>query len=126
MTSATSKKLIYGLILLVLIQATLLPLGVHTVQAYKAGVAGSVEVKIEKIEDVNSLITQVLGVLQFILFAIAGIFIVIAGYSYLTAQGDADKTANARNMIMYAIIAVGIGLLATFLSVLVQNLLKST
>ena len=82
-------------------------------------------VGVNKIGDVEEVVKQVVLVLQVILFSIAGIFIVIAGYSYLTAQGDADKTANARNMILYAIIAVGIGLLATFLSILVQNLLKS-
>ena len=82
-----------------------------------------VSIKIETIKDVERIINQIIGVMQAILFSIAGIFVVIAGYHFLVAQGDADKTVQARHMILYAIYAIGAGLLATFLSTLVQNLL---
>jgi len=85
----------------------------------------SVTVDVTNITGVKNIITQVVGVMQTILFAVAAIFVVIAGYQYLTAQGDPEKTANARNVLIYAIIAVGIGILATILKTLVISFLRA-
>jgi hypothetical protein len=96
-----------------------------TVGAYTPDVPSKTLVGVDEIGGVEGVIGQILGIMQTILFAIAGVFVVVAGYQYLTAQGDPEKTANARNMILYAVIAIGIGLLATFLSTLVQSLLNA-
>jgi hypothetical protein len=69
------------------------------------------------------VIKRILTIMQTILFAMAGIFTVIAGYQYLTAQGETDKTTSARHSILYAVFAVGAGLLAVVLSILIQNLI---
>jgi len=93
--------------------------------AFTATITGQT-IDVTNITDVQNLVTQIVGVMQTILFAIAGVFVVIAGYSYLTAQGDPEKTVNARNMLIYAIIAIGIGLLATIISILVLNFLQAS
>jgi hypothetical protein len=71
----------------------------------------------------KSFLQDILTIMQTILFAMAGIFTVIAGFQYLTAQGETDKTTSARHSILYAVFAVGAGLLATVISLLIQNLL---
>jgi amino acid transporter len=67
--------------------------------------------------------TRIEGIMQFVLFSISGIFIAVAGYQYLTAGGDPEKTKNARNTILYVIYAIGAGLLALFLPQLIVNIL---
>ena len=115
-----TKRAIAGLIFA---GAILLPLAVNA--GYTPPDIGTVNLDVGTKEELESLADQIAGSMQFILFAAAGIFIVIAGYQYLTAQGDADKTVGARNMIFYAVIAIVIGLLAIFLKDLVLNFLRT-
>lgn len=63
--------------------------------------------------------TDPLGVLEriidwlfYILLVVAALAIVIAGYLFVTAAGDADKVSKARNFIIYAIIGIIIAFLA--------------
>ena len=58
--------------------------------------------------DIHAVVT----VLQDLLFALAAVFIVIAGYNFLMAKGDASKIEQAREQIVYALIAMAIGALA--------------
>jgi hypothetical protein len=81
------------------------------------------KIPVGNLADVQALISQIIGIMQAILFSVAGIFVVLAGYYYLTAQGDPEKTTNARNMITYAAIAIGIGILATILKNVVVSFL---
>jgi len=110
-----------AMVKMVLAGAAFLPLTAHgfVVTARPKTIA------VTSLADTEALVSQIVGVMQTILFAVAAIFVVIAGYQYLTAQGDPEKTANARNVLIYAIIAVGIGILATILKALVLNFLKA-
>lgn len=60
------------------------------------------------------------------LFAIlligAVIVILIAAFTFLTAAGDADKTAKARGYITYAVIAIVVAFLAKALVVLIASM----
>ena len=57
-----------------------------------------------------------------ILLVIAGISIIIAGYFFVTASGDPDKTKRARDFVLYAFIGVLVGFLAKGLVVLVKTI----
>ena len=57
-------------------------------------------------------IQKVVDILKNLLFALAAVFIVIAGYNFLMAKGDASKIEQAREQIVYALIAMAIGALA--------------
>jgi len=43
-----------------------------------------------------------------VLLIVAVIFLVIAGFYFLTAQGDVEKFAKARRFVLYALIGVGV------------------
>ena len=54
---------------------------------------------------------------------VAVIFLIIFLFSMLTAQGDADKIARARNYIFYALIGVAVAVAAKGLVALVQTIM---
>jgi len=58
-----------------------------------------------------------------ILLVIAAIFIIVAGYTFVTAQGDPERTKTARMFVLYAVVGVLIGFLAKGLVVLVGTIL---
>lgn len=61
-----------------------------------------------------------------LLLALAAIFIIYAAFLYLTAAGDEDKIKQAKNIIIYAIIAIAVSILARGIVVVVQSLLGTT
>lgn len=61
-----------------------------------------------------------------ILLVTAAIFLIIAGYFFVTAQGEPDKVKTARNFVMYAAIGVLIAFLAKGLVVLVGYIVGET
>ncbi len=75
---------------------------------------------------VNTAIDNVFAILQTLLFALVAIFVIIAAFQYLTAQGDPEKTKTAKNMIIYAVVALGIALIAGGISGIVENILISS
>lgn len=83
------------------------------------------EPAIDNVEDVYDILRGALTVLRTIFFIIAAIFIVIAAFKYLTAQGDPEKVGTARQMIIYAVIAIAVALLATVVDNVVENFLTA-
>lgn len=55
---------------------------------------------------INSVITVVLNLLSAIIGVVAVIMIMLSGFKYVTSGGDASKTANAKNTLMYAIVGL--------------------
>ena len=55
---------------------------------------------------------RIANALFFILATVAVIFIIIGAFTLLTAQGDEDKIKTGRQQILYAVIAVVVGILA--------------
>ena len=71
---------------------------------------------------ISNFITNVIGGWLFgLLTALAVIFILFAAYLYLTAGGDDEKIKKAKSMIIYALVAVAIGLLARALVGLIST-----
>lgn len=63
-------------------------------------------------EDVNESITNITNTMLFLLGAVAVISIIIGGFMYATAAGDAGKVKNAKNTILYSVIGLVVALLA--------------
>jgi len=68
-------------------------------------------------------INAIVNWLFIILIVAAVIIIIIAAWTFLTAAGDADKTKSARNLIIYALIAIVVGFLAKAIVALVAYIL---
>ena len=64
-------------------------------------------------KDVWTIITNITNLVYGLLLAVAVLFVIIAGFQYLTAGGDPEKLKTARDKIMYAAIAVLVGVAAT-------------
>lgn len=60
----------------------------------------------------NGTIQNIINVLLFVLGSAAVIAIIIAGITYTTANGDASKTKQAKDTIMYAVIGLIVALMA--------------
>ena len=59
------------------------------------------------------------------LLVVAIIFVIFAAFKYLTAAGDAEKVKSANHQILYAAIAVGVGIFAKVVPLIVGNFLTS-
>ncbi|MEW6616961.1 MAG: pilin [Patescibacteria group bacterium] len=64
-------------------------------------------------EKVIALIDKAGGWFYSALIGIAVIYIIYAGFKFLTAGGDEKKIEEARQQLIYAIIAVAVAMLAT-------------
>jgi len=58
------------------------------------------------------------------LIVLAGIFVVFAAYNYLTSGGDPEKVGKAKDTLIYAAVAVAIGLLSKIVVAIAQALVK--
>lgn len=74
--------------------------------------------------DVIGLVNQVLFWVATLFWIAAVIFIFIAAFGYLTAAGDPEKVRNASHRLLYAVIAVAVGLMAYGIPTLVNNFLS--
>ncbi|OGZ26628.1 MAG: hypothetical protein A2365_01185 [Candidatus Nealsonbacteria bacterium RIFOXYB1_FULL_40_15] len=73
----------------------------------------------EDSEDVFVVIESVINWLFYIILIAAVIIILWAAFVFLTAGGNADNVAKARNLILYAIVAVVVAFLAKAIILLV-------
>jgi len=69
--------------------------------------------------DILSLITDWIFV---VLLVIAVIFIVLAGFQFITGGGDPAQISEARSKLIYAAVGIGVALLARGLPAAVQNI----
>lgn len=59
-----------------------------------------------------------------LLISISVLFVIYAAYIYLTAGGDVEKVKTANRIILYAALAIGVGLLSKTLVAVVTALFK--
>lgn len=76
------------------------------------------------VEKVVEVLGRISNYMLFGLLTIAGIFIIYAAYLYLTASGDAEKVKHASNVIIYAAVAIGVGLLSKVIVAIAVGLIK--
>lgn len=84
---------------------------------------GANQVNISNTTNIVAIIERVFNFLFTILMFLAGIFLVYAGYVYLTAAGDAEKVTQAKNIIIYAVVAIIIGMVAWSIPTLINYVL---
>ena len=77
----------------------------------------------DSVESLGSTLERVVGFMQTLLFALASIFIIIAGYKYMTAGGDPSNIEDAKKMLAYTVIAVVLGVIATGVVPLIEAIL---
>ncbi len=61
---------------------------------------------------VSVVIKNVIGILSFLVGLIAVLMIVIAGFRFVTSNGDANTVSSAKNTIIYAVIGIVITVMA--------------
>jgi protein-S-isoprenylcysteine O-methyltransferase Ste14 len=100
-------------------------LGIVLISMVAAPVLALAQVSpVTSLAQVTLVINKILATAQTILFAVAGIFIIWAGFTYLGAGGDPEKTNKAKNQLVYAIIAIVIGLLAAGVSLIIREVIE--
>jgi len=75
-------------------------------------------------ENIWAILDTVINYVFWGLIVLAVIFILIAGYNFVTAAGDPDKTKKARDFVLYALIGVLVGFLAKGLIYFVQSIVR--
>jgi hypothetical protein len=76
-------------------------------------------------QDLIEIVNKFLGWLFTVLIVVAAIFIVMAAFYYLTAGGDEEKVGKAKDRLIYAVVAIAIGLVATSVKFVVAQLVGS-
>jgi hypothetical protein len=71
---------------------------------------------------VNEIVAWVINVISWAVGVLAVIMIMLAGFKYVTSNGDSGKITSAKNTLIYAVIGLIVAALA---QVLVQFVLKS-
>ncbi len=61
---------------------------------------------------VKVVIKNVIGILSFLVGLIAVLMIVIAGFRFVTSNGDSNTVSSAKNTIIYAVIGIVITVMA--------------
>lgn len=82
------------------------------------------EVMIPKTEfqtGANSKITSIVELVFGVFGGVALIIIILAGIQFITSQGDPQKTAKARNTIIYAAVGLAVSLTAFAIVSVVVN-----
>jgi len=72
--------------------------------------------------DVMSVLNNITNWLFAILLIVAAIAIIIAAFTFVTAQGDPEKVKTARQFVIYALIGVLVAILARGLVALVGKI----
>lgn len=81
---------------------------------------------VSPIQDINgvfNLISKATSWLFVVLLFMAFIFIIMGAFTYVSSKGDPKLITNAKNYIIYALIGVGVGILAKGLILAVCSLL---
>ncbi|MDP1629695.1 MAG: hypothetical protein Q8L57_03685 [bacterium] len=72
--------------------------------------------------DIIRILDRLASWMFIILLSVAVIMIIIAAYKYLTAGGDESKVSSAHKTLIYALVAIGVGILAKGFIFLVMEL----
>ena len=73
--------------------------------------------------DLTATIRNLTNALTFILFAVAIIFFLLAGFNYLTAAGSEEKVKTAHKQLIYGLVALAVGIVARGLIFIVVDVI---
>lgn len=83
---------------------------------------------VSRVSTVGGLVDTIRFVVRWvyiIFFVIAVLMIIFAAFTYLTAAGNEEKVKKARDMIIYAAVAVAVALLAVGFEQIIRTFLES-
>jgi type IV secretion system pilin len=75
--------------------------------------------------EIGKVITAIVKIVSVLLGAAGVIMIVIAGFKYITSNGDAGAVGSAKRTLIYALVGLAVAALAQFLVDFVFNSFKS-
>lgn len=97
----------------------------------KSGGAGNIPSDVGFVQPSGTGIQQIIGIIDtvsrlmlYALLILSGLFIVYAAYLYLTAAGDGEKVKSASNVIIYAAVAIAVGLLSRVIVAIARGLVQ--
>lgn len=91
----------------------------------QAGVGGSgVTTSINTLSGLWGKINEVVNWIMIIFFLVATVFIIMAGFKYLTAGGDPAEIESAKHMLTYAVVGIVVGLLAFSIPAILRQFLN--
>jgi small-conductance mechanosensitive channel len=73
--------------------------------------------------DLQNFVTKIKNVLIGLGIAIAAIYIILGGFDFMRAEGDAEKVEKAKQRLLYSLIGVIIIVIASMLVNIVKTLL---
>lgn len=76
--------------------------------------------------DIFNLVRQLAQYLLVLLIILAVVFVIMAAFKYVTASGDAEKVKTANRQILYAVVAIVVGLFAAVLPTIVSSVVGGT
>ncbi|OGY63645.1 MAG: hypothetical protein A3I89_02825 [Candidatus Harrisonbacteria bacterium RIFCSPLOWO2_02_FULL_41_11] len=85
---------------------------------------GVPQTQVQDVNQVYNIIKNVVSWIGALFFAVLVAYYFYAAYLYLTSAGDEGKLTEAKNNLIYAIVATVIGLLAYSIVGIVQNFIK--
>lgn len=103
-----------------LIVGSLLPIVVF---AQAGGITGVAPIEGSQV-NLQTILNNVSNWALGLLVALATLFIIYAAYLYLTAGGAEDQLDKAKNVLIYAAIAIGVGLLSKAVAYIVTQLIR--
>ncbi|MDP3015355.1 MAG: hypothetical protein Q8N28_03040 [bacterium] len=77
--------------------------------------------KITTPSHILNILTKIVRYTYTIFFIVAIIFIIIAAFNFLTAQGDPEKIKGARAQILWAVVAIAIALISVGAAQIIQT-----
>lgn len=76
------------------------------------------------VDQILNILSYVLSAAYVVFYALAVIFLLLAGFGYLTANGDPGKIKKASSKLIYGVIGVGVGLLASGVKDIIKSFLS--
>jgi hypothetical protein len=81
---------------------------------------------ITTVQGIVNLMCTAFDYMFYALIALSIIVIVIAGFNYVTANGEAEKVSKANKMILYAAVGIAVALLAKGVPLIVASFLGAS
>lgn len=86
-------------------------------------IVNTADAQVETVNDIIKILNRLIDWMFTILLVLATIFILLAAYKYLIAGGNPETIKEANRMILYAAIAIAIGMLSRGIEFLVKQLI---
>ncbi len=83
-------------------------------------------IQVKNVDDVIKIINNVASWMYRIILAVAGIFVLMAAFTFFSAGEKTENVKKARNQIYYAVIALIVAVLAFSITKIVTSVLVSS